>query len=263
MTNRKSCGDRREGLIDSDWCSVKTKSRRALDPNIDKRAGKFIGAFKDRDLICAGAPHQSQRIGFARPLAKHFQSSTDQAFVNAARRLVYNLEQIVIALLFDSFVDLVRHFRRRRIATGRISKHECVVELDCFDQRARLPEIIFRLTRKSDNDVSGDGDVLPGLANAPDKIEIFLGGVSAVHCFQDFVRSRLYWQMKVIDQLRQTPVGIDQIFAEPDRVRRSEAKALQTVDCMDRFEQLHKRTLIVDLRKFVAAVEVYDLTKQG
>src|SRR5438874_10051349 len=95
-----------------------------------------------------------------------------------------------------------------------------------------------------------------------DKNYIFHSGESAIHRIQNLVISRLHWQMKMIDQLWQTPVGVDQIFAEPDRVRRSEAKALQAVNRMDGVEQLHKRTLVADLRKFVAAVEVYDLTEQ-
>src|SRR5438874_5102318 len=94
-----------------------------------------------------------------------------------------------------------------------------------------------------------------------DKNYIFHSGESAIHRIQNLVISRLHWQMKMIDQLWQTPVGVDQIFAEPDRVWRSEAKALQAINLMDGVEQLHKRTFVVDLRKFVAAVEVYDLTE--
>src|SRR5438874_12182591 len=95
-----------------------------------------------------------------------------------------------------------------------------------------------------------------------DKNYIFHSGESAIHRIQNLVISRLHWQMKMIDQLWQTPVGVDQIFAEPDRVWRSEAKALQAINVMDGVEQLHKQTYVVDLRKFVAAVEVYDLTEQ-
>ena len=115
-------------------------------------------------------------------------------------------------------------------------------------------EIIFGFTRKSDDDISRNGDAFSCLANPPDKIDIFLGGVSAVHRFQDFIRPRLHREMKMIDQLWQTPVGLDQIFAESDRMRRGEAQSFQAVDFVDRVEQLHERSLVVDLRKFVAAV---------
>ena len=69
--------------------------------------------------------------------------------------------------------------------------------------------------------------------------------------------------MEVIDQFWQARVGVDQIFTKSDRMRRSEAKTLQTLDFVDGIKQLHKWTLIADLRKLVTAVEVYDLTEQG
>ena len=42
--------------------------------------------------------------------------------------------------------------------------------------------------------------------------------------------------MEVIDQFWQTPVGVDQIFPEPDWMRGSETKALQAVDFVDGIE---------------------------
>ena len=169
----------------------------------------------------------------------------------------------MVAALFDVFVDLIRHFRRRCIAPRRISKHEGIIEFDFFDQSVGLLVIIVRFARESDDDVSRDGDSLSCIADLPDKIGIFFGGISPVHRLQNPVRARLHWQMEAIDQFWQAPVGVDQIFTKSDRVRRSEAKTLQTLDFVDGIEQLHKRTLIADLRKLVTAVEVYDLTEQG
>ena len=170
---------------------------------------------------------------------------------------------MVIAALFDPFVDLIRHSSRRCIAPGRVTEYESIIEFDFFDQSARLIEIIFRFARKSDDDVSRDGDSLSRIADLPDKIGIFFGGISPVHRLQNPVRARLHRQMEVIDQFWQAPVGVDQIFTKSDRMRRSEAKTLQTLDFVDGIKQLHKWTLIADLRKLVTAVEVYDLTEQG
>ena len=93
----------------------------------------------------------------------------------------------MIAALFDVFVDLIRHFRCRCIATRRISKHEGIIEFDFFDQSARLLVIMFGLTRKSNDDVGRDRDSLSRVADLPDKIGIFFGGISAVHRLQNFV----------------------------------------------------------------------------
>src|SRR6266516_2608261 len=45
-------------------------------------------------------------------------------------------------------------------------------------------------------------------------------------------------------------------------MRRSKAQPLQPVDLVHRFEQLHKRTFIVDLRKFAPAVQIHNLSEQ-
>src|SRR4029077_1285520 len=211
----------------------------------------------------ARASHQPRPVGLTRPFTQHLQSSANQTLINAARRFVYDLEQMVIAALFDPFVDLIRHSSRRCIAPGRVTEYEGIIEFDFFDQSAGLIEIIFRFARESDDDVSREGDSLSRIADLSDKIGIFFGGISPVHRLQNAVRARLHRQMEVIDQFRQAPVGVDQIFTKSDRVRRSEAKTLQTLDFVDGIKQLHKRTLISDLRKLVTAVEVYDLTKQS
>ena len=82
--------------------------------------------------------------------------------------------------------------------------------------------------------------------NSLDQIEIFLGGVSAMHRLQNSVRAGLQRQMHVLDQLRQGGERADQIVAKTDRMRRSETQAFQAVDLVDGFEQLHERTLVVD-----------------
>src|SRR5207237_225615 len=261
MTNRKSCGDRSDTLFSWHWRSVETKSRRAFDSNIDEDADKFPGPFEENDFVCPRASHQPRRIGLTRPFTQHLQSSTNQTLINVPRRFVHDLEQMVIAALFNPFVDLIRHSSRRCIAPGRVTEYESIIEFDFVDQGAGLLVIIVRFARESDDDVSRDGDSLSCIADLPGKIGIFFGGISPVHRLQNPIRARLHRQVEVIDQFWQAPVGVNQVFAKSDRVRRSEAKTLQTLDFVDGIEQLHKRTLIVDLRKLVTAVEVYDLTE--
>src|SRR5205807_9291013 len=99
-----------------------------------------------------------------------------------------------------------------------------IIELNLFDQGAGQLELIFGLARKSDNNIGRNRNRRSGFSNASDKIDIFLGGISAVHCLQNSIGAGLHWQMKVIDQFWQATVGADQVFAEPDWMRRSEAK---------------------------------------
>src|ERR1700726_3330055 len=46
-------------------------------------------------------------------------------------------------------------------------------------------------------------------------------------------------------------------------MRRSETQSLEPVDLMDDFQQLHERTFVVDLREFVTAIQVDDLSEES
>ena len=107
------------------WHPVEAESVGALNSHIHKLPNEFL-AFacwpslwrrrKYDNLVCAGSPHQARAVCFAGAFAKHFHLASDQAFENPAIRFVYYLEQILIALFFDVFVDLIWHFRGRSIA---------------------------------------------------------------------------------------------------------------------------------------------------
>src|SRR2546423_9635685 len=68
--------------------------------------------------------------------------------------------------------------------------------------------------------------------------------------------------MDVLDQSRQFREGPEQIVAKSDRVRGRKAQAFQTIDSMNGFEQLNERTLAVDGREFVPAIQIHDLTQK-
>src|SRR5260370_17433798 len=116
MTNRKSCGDRCYTLSSWHRRSVETKAGRAFDSNIDKAADKFLGPLEENDFVCARSPHQPRRVRLTRSFTHHLQSSTNQTLINASRRFVHDLEQIVISALFDPFVSLITHSTHRRIS---------------------------------------------------------------------------------------------------------------------------------------------------
>jgi hypothetical protein len=104
---------------------VEAESIGTLNSHIHKLPNKFL-AFacwwslwrrrKYDNFVCASSPNQARSVSFAGTFAKHFHLASDQAFENPPIRFVYDFEQILIALFFDMFVDLIRDLRRRSIA---------------------------------------------------------------------------------------------------------------------------------------------------
>src|SRR5438046_7222840 len=68
--------------------------------------------------------------------------------------------------------------------------------------------------------------------------------------------------MNMLGKFWQSGDCVDQVVAETDRMRGSETKSLKPFDLVNRFEQLHERRFVVDLRKFMATVEIHDLPQQ-
>src|SRR4029077_15216933 len=110
--------------------AIEAESVGALNSHIHKLANKFL-AFacwsllwrrrKYDNFICASSAHQASAVCFAGAFAKHFYLASNQAFENPAIRFVYDLEQILIAVFFQMFVDLICDFRGRSIAPRRIT----------------------------------------------------------------------------------------------------------------------------------------------
>ena len=114
-----------EGALLEEGHPVEAESVGALYSHIHKLPKEFLAIDcrallwrrrKYDNLVCAGSAHQARAICFAGPFAKHFQPASNQAFENPTIRFIYHLEQILISLFLDVFLDLIRHFRRRSIA---------------------------------------------------------------------------------------------------------------------------------------------------
>ena len=131
-----------------------------------------------------------------------------------------------------------------------------------FNQIARSPIIGLGFAREANNDVGRNRDAFARLPDSPDKIDIFFRSVSAVHRFEDLVGTGLQREVNVLDQFGQARKCLDQVVPESDRMRRSKAEPLQSVDPVHRFEQLHKWTFIVDLWNSVPPVQIHDLPEQ-
>src|SRR5205085_3099307 len=98
---------------------------------------------------------------------------------------------------------------------------------------------------KTDDHVCGDGDFFSCFSNSPHERTIFVGGVRAMHRFQNAVRAGLDRKMNVFRQLRQFSQRSQQIVPKSDRVRRSETQTLESIDGVDGFEQLDEWALAI------------------
>src|SRR2546428_13529575 len=68
--------------------------------------------------------------------------------------------------------------------------------------------------------------------------------------------------MNVLDQFGKLCERANQIIMKANRMWRGETEPLQSVDLMHCIKQLHERTLAVAAWKFVAAVQINDLSEQ-
>jgi hypothetical protein len=64
-----------------------------------------------------------------------------------------------------------------------------------------LPEILLRLSRKTDNDVAGKSQAPAGILNAIDSFHVIGSFVTASHQFQYSITSRLNWQVDPITKI--------------------------------------------------------------
>src|SRR3954470_4618224 len=69
--------------------------------------------------------------------------------------------------------------------------------------------------------------------------------------------------MRALHELRQLAVSFDQIVAVAFRVRSGETDALQPLNFMHRFEQLHERGLAIFSRNGALAITGHDLPQQS
>ncbi len=87
-------------------------------------------------------------------------------------------------------------------------------EADLPDQLQGRLEICIGLPREAHDQVRGDGDVGPALSEALDDAPVLGRRVAATHRSQDSVRAALDRQMDVGTELRELPVGSDQLLVE-------------------------------------------------
>ena len=120
-------------------------------------------------------------------------------------------------------------------------------------------EVLLGLAGEADDDVGGDGEAGAGGFHFLADLDELLVFVRPAHFPQDAVGAALHREMDVRAEFRQIGEGGDEVVAVADGMRRGEADALDAIDFMHGFEQLHEGRLAVDFRKLGAAVEIDDL----
>lgn len=142
---------------------------------------------KNDDLVRPGAPHQSRRVRPAWPFAKDLHVAANEPLARSPRGCVDNRQKIMVALLFDTLINLSWHRSGLRSASRRITKNEGVIELDVFNQFPRPLVIGLIFTRETDDHVSSQSYAWSALSNAIYEGEIFLRSVRPMHRLQDSI----------------------------------------------------------------------------
>ena len=118
----------------------------------------------------------------------------------------------------DIGVDL-RALGRRRARTGRVFERIALAIPHLPHQLHRILKIGVRFFRETDDEIARHQNIGTRLTDAFDQTQIALGGVAAVHPFQDAVAARLNRQMQIRHQFRHLAMCGDQIVVHIVGVR--------------------------------------------
>src|SRR6185295_5063169 len=121
------------------------------------------------------------------------------------------------------------------------------VEFEFAGESQRGLEIGLGLARKADDEVGGNADVRPCLAQAPGNGAVFQRGVAALHRRKHPVRARLDRQVHVRGKRGQGAMRVDQPLREFARVRGGVANAPDALNFIYKIEQFGKiRVRVLD-----------------
>ena len=98
-----------------------------------------------------------------------------------------DLDESVEALEDHFARRVIGHLGCRRASTLRIDEGECLGVPSLLRQGDRLLEVFFRLTRKTNDDISRQGDIRNPITDAIDQIKIVFARVLAIHKLKNAV----------------------------------------------------------------------------
>src|SRR5216117_1975276 len=114
-----------------------------------------LGAFEDHDLVTTRPPLQTFG-SFAGTFRQDLDLLPDQIGIASGSDLIDQRQQALISLFLHGGWQLLGHRRRRSIAPRRVSENKSLIEFNFPSQRQGFLEILFRLARKTDNEISAD-----------------------------------------------------------------------------------------------------------
>src|ERR1035438_2560778 len=102
--------------------SVKGKAAGALDLHIQKPTAVPGGAVEHNDLVAARPAHHAGGILLARSLDHTLHLLAHEPLVLPRARGIHHFEQTLVSFLLHRLAHLLRHVRRRGVATWRIDR---------------------------------------------------------------------------------------------------------------------------------------------
>src|ERR1043166_5700089 len=221
-----------------------------------------FGAVEHDNLVVPRTTRHARGIFFARAFDQDLEPLTDTVAVLPRSNFVNHAQEARVALFFDFLRNLIRHGRSGRVAADGVFEDESVIKIDFARERKSLLEIGLALAGKADDEIGGHAHLRLNLAQLVDDPEKSFARVAAVHEFKHAVAPALHRDVRALDELRQARVGFNQIVSVTFRVRRSEADALQSLDLVDGFEQLHEGRLAIFRADLAPPITRHDLAQQ-
>src|SRR5690606_8574738 len=143
-------------------------------------------------------------------------------------------------LLLDFKRRVVGQAGGRRAGARTENEAETEIEIDVLHEFDHGFEIRLGLAGKTDDEVRGNQDVWTHFAQATDDGLVFQRRIAAFHRHQDLVRAMLHRQVKMIYQLGDLGIGIDQTLREFLGMAGDEANAFDAVHYGNVFDQQGK-----------------------
>ena len=135
---------------------------------------------------------------FAGAFDEYLESAVLELFVELFADLVLDLEEVIVSLFLDFVVDSVGEFFVGGCAGAwRVFEDEAVFVLCFSDEVDGGVEIFVGFAGEAYDEVAGNGNVRDDVSCTVEKIQIFGGGVVAVHGFEDTVGAALGGHVEV------------------------------------------------------------------
>src|SRR5436190_8506204 len=235
-----SSPSQRRSRLRCNGCQLDASERRrgcAFDTNVDEGA-RDAGPGEVDGRVPPRAPAQERGVRAARAFDEHLLDAADPLAVPRERNALDDIHEPLDASLLDVSRDLVPGHGCFGPLARRVHKRERALVAHLVDHFERLLEVALGLAGEADDDVGRQREVGDAGPEVVHETQVALAAVRAPHRLQDARRARLERKMRVLaDGLALGHRG-DHVPPEVLRVRAREADALDSVDRVDRAQEL-------------------------